>query len=108
MSWLETVRSTVHAWELDSTEHFTVAYRINPWMNPQDPTDTAVALGQWQRLHDTYVALGHDVELPTIIDESLQRFDVLWAAAGTPHDVFAIRTAELIQALPGAQVADVS
>jgi acyl-CoA thioester hydrolase len=26
VSWLETVRSTVHAWELDSTEHFTVAY----------------------------------------------------------------------------------
>ena len=44
-------------------DHYTVAYRINPWMNPQDPTDTSVALAQWQRLHDTYVSLGHEVEL---------------------------------------------
>ena len=34
--------------------------------------------------------LGHDVELPTTIDESLRRFEVVWAAAGTPHDVFAV------------------
>ena len=26
MSWLETVRSTVHRWEIDNTDHFTVAY----------------------------------------------------------------------------------
>jgi len=26
VSWIETVRSGVHAWELDNTEHFTVAY----------------------------------------------------------------------------------
>jgi acyl-CoA thioester hydrolase len=26
VSWLETVRSTVHRWEIDSTDHFTVAY----------------------------------------------------------------------------------
>jgi acyl-CoA thioester hydrolase len=25
-AWLETVRSTVHRWEIDNTEHFTVAY----------------------------------------------------------------------------------
>ena len=29
--------------------------------------------------------LGHDVELDTTIDESLRRFEVVWAAAGTPH-----------------------
>ncbi|MBN9176574.1 MAG: N-dimethylarginine dimethylaminohydrolase [Microbacterium sp.] len=44
-------------------EHFTVSYTINPWMEPQNPTDTATALAQWQTLYDTYVALGHDVEL---------------------------------------------
>lgn len=44
-------------------EHFTVSYRINPWMEPANPTDTAKALEQWQVLHDTYVALGHEVEL---------------------------------------------
>jgi prolyl-tRNA editing enzyme YbaK/EbsC (Cys-tRNA(Pro) deacylase) len=52
--------------------------------------------------------LGHDVELPTTIDESLRRFDIVWAAAGTPHDVFAVRTAALISALPGAEVTVVS
>jgi prolyl-tRNA editing enzyme YbaK/EbsC (Cys-tRNA(Pro) deacylase) len=52
--------------------------------------------------------LGHDVELATTIDESLRRFSVVWAAAGTPHDVFAVGTEALIQSLPGAQVTVVS
>jgi prolyl-tRNA editing enzyme YbaK/EbsC (Cys-tRNA(Pro) deacylase) len=51
--------------------------------------------------------LGHDVELPTIVDESLRRFDVVWAAAGTHHDVFAVGTEAMIAAIPGAQVTDV-
>ncbi|MBN9215498.1 MAG: N-dimethylarginine dimethylaminohydrolase [Microbacterium sp. SCN 70-200] len=44
-------------------EHFTVSYRINPWMEPAKPTDTAKAVAQWQTLYDTYLALGHEVEL---------------------------------------------
>ena len=48
--------------------------------------------------------LGHDVELPTTIDQSLRRFEVVWAAAGTPHDVFAIETETLIRAIPDAGV----
>ncbi len=44
-------------------EHFTVSYRINPWMDPANPTDTAKAVRQWQALYDAYVALGHEVEL---------------------------------------------
>jgi len=44
-------------------EHFTVRYRINPWMEPATPTDTARAVAQWQTLYDTYLALGHEVEL---------------------------------------------
>jgi prolyl-tRNA editing enzyme YbaK/EbsC (Cys-tRNA(Pro) deacylase) len=52
--------------------------------------------------------LGHDIELPTTIDDSLRRFEVVWAAAGTPHDVFAVGTEELIAAIPGAQVTAVS
>jgi prolyl-tRNA editing enzyme YbaK/EbsC (Cys-tRNA(Pro) deacylase) len=50
--------------------------------------------------------LGHDIELPTMIDESLRRFGVVWAAAGTPHD--AIGTDALMQAIPGARVMSVS
>jgi prolyl-tRNA editing enzyme YbaK/EbsC (Cys-tRNA(Pro) deacylase) len=52
--------------------------------------------------------LGHDVELQTIIDESLLRFPVVWAAAGTPHDVFAVATQTLIHAIPGAELVSVS
>ena len=44
-------------------EHFTVSYTINPWMVPANPTDTATAVRQWQNLYDTYVGLGHDIEL---------------------------------------------
>lgn len=44
-------------------DHYTVSYRINHWMDPARPTDTVLALRQWQHLHDTYVALGHEVEL---------------------------------------------
>jgi prolyl-tRNA editing enzyme YbaK/EbsC (Cys-tRNA(Pro) deacylase) len=52
--------------------------------------------------------LGHDVDLPTTVDESLRRFSTVWAAAGTPHDVFAVDTEALIAAIPGAVVTEVS
>ena len=44
-------------------EHFTVAYRINPWMEPARPTDTARAVAQWEKLYALYLELGHEVEL---------------------------------------------
>jgi prolyl-tRNA editing enzyme YbaK/EbsC (Cys-tRNA(Pro) deacylase) len=50
--------------------------------------------------------LGHEVELPTIIDESLHRFDVVWAAAGTPHDVFAV-TADALERATGGRRATI-
>jgi prolyl-tRNA editing enzyme YbaK/EbsC (Cys-tRNA(Pro) deacylase) len=52
--------------------------------------------------------LGHDIELPTMIDDSLRRFDVVWAAAGTHHDVFPVSTDAMIAAIPGAEVMAVS
>lgn len=42
---------------------FDVVYSVNPWMDPSRPTDAGLALRQWQTLHDTYISLGHDVEL---------------------------------------------
>nr|WP_244284309.1 dimethylargininase [Agromyces badenianii] len=60
-------------------EHFTVVYRINPWMNPAAPTDTGLALAQWQVLHDTYVALGYEVLL---IDPVAGLPDMVYAANG--------------------------
>src|ERR1700712_2593115 len=43
--------------------HFTVSYRINPWMHPEDPTDTSLAVRQWETLYDKYIELGFDVQL---------------------------------------------
>ena len=40
-------------------EFFTVSYKINPWMEPSVPTDTALAVRQWQVLNDTCIALCH-------------------------------------------------
>jgi N-dimethylarginine dimethylaminohydrolase len=60
-------------------EHFTVVYRINPWMNPAEPTDTNVALAQWQVLYDTYLELGYDVHL---IDPIPGLPDMVYAANG--------------------------
>jgi N-dimethylarginine dimethylaminohydrolase len=43
--------------------YFTVDYAINPWMDPAQPTDTALAIRQWERLYWLYRRLGHTVEL---------------------------------------------
>ncbi len=48
--------------------------------------------------------LGHAAALPIYIDEDLLQFDVIWAAAGTPHAVFPLPPGDL-PALTGGQVA---
>jgi prolyl-tRNA editing enzyme YbaK/EbsC (Cys-tRNA(Pro) deacylase) len=48
--------------------------------------------------------LGHDRDLPTIVDESLRRYDRVWCAAGTPHAVFEVPLDELLAALPAAEI----
>jgi N-dimethylarginine dimethylaminohydrolase len=42
-------------------EHFAVSYAINPWMDPDKPTDAARAMRQWDELRQVYLELGHDV-----------------------------------------------
>lgn len=44
-------------------DYFTVSYRINPWMFPENPTDQSKALQQWNSLYETYLTLGIDVDL---------------------------------------------
>ncbi len=44
-------------------DHFTVAYTINPWMDPRVPVDRDLAVAQWEALRATYLDLGHRVEL---------------------------------------------
>ena len=60
-------------------DFFTVVYRINPWMDPAIPTDTSLAVAQWQTLYDTYVGLGFDVRLVDPIDGLP---DMVYAANG--------------------------
>jgi len=60
-------------------DYFTVSYRINPWMHPEDPTDTSLAVKQWQVLYQTYLDLGFDVHLVDPI-EGLP--DMVYAANG--------------------------
>ncbi|MGW6012962.1 dimethylargininase [Streptomyces sp. NPDC055210] len=43
--------------------HFDVTYSINPWMDPSKPTSAEVGVAQWEDLHDTFIELGHDVQL---------------------------------------------
>lgn len=45
--------------------------------------------------------VAHDNPLKIFIDEDLQRFDVLWAAAGTPHAVFPTTCDELTRLTGG-------
>jgi N-dimethylarginine dimethylaminohydrolase len=60
-------------------EFFTVVYRINPWMDPALPTDTSLAVRQWETLYNTYVDLGFDVRLVDPIDGLP---DMVYAANG--------------------------
>jgi prolyl-tRNA editing enzyme YbaK/EbsC (Cys-tRNA(Pro) deacylase) len=50
--------------------------------------------------------VGHLEKLETYIDQDLLQFDELWAAAGTPHAVFRLKPAELLQMTDG-HVADI-
>ena len=60
-------------------DFFTVSYRINPWMHPEDPTDTSLAVTQWETLYAKYLELGYDVQL---IDGLEGLPDMVYAANG--------------------------
>lgn len=66
--------------------YYTVSYSINPWMNPTTPTDTALALRQWERLRRIYLELGHVVD---VIEPLPGLPDMVYAANGaiTAHGV---------------------
>jgi N-dimethylarginine dimethylaminohydrolase len=60
-------------------EHFTVAYAINPWMDVARGADRDLAVRQWETLRQTYLSLGHEVEL---IDPEPGLPDMVFAANG--------------------------
>lgn len=45
--------------------------------------------------------IGHSQPLPTLIDASLARFEVLYAAAGSTHAIFPIAFSELVRITQG-------
>ncbi len=45
--------------------------------------------------------VGHDVPVETLIDQDLLQFDMIRAAAGTPHAVFSVDPEELVRATGG-------
>ncbi len=50
--------------------------------------------------------VGHSERLKTFIDEDLLQYEVIWAAAGTPHAVFRLTPADL-QAMTGGEVVSI-
>jgi N-dimethylarginine dimethylaminohydrolase len=64
-------------------DHFAVTYSINPWMNPDEPVDAALAIRQWESLRDAYLGLGHQV-------------DVIKPLEGLPDMVFAANGATVV------------
>jgi N-dimethylarginine dimethylaminohydrolase len=60
-------------------DHFTVEYAINPWMDVARGADRDLAVRQWETLRQTYLALGHEVEL---IDPEPGLPDMVFAANG--------------------------
>ncbi|WP_306206947.1 dimethylargininase [Actinoplanes sp. RD1] len=66
-------------WLMCRPTYFAVTYRINPWMDPTAPYDNALAVAQWETLRQTFLDLGHTVEL---IDPVPGLPDMVFAANG--------------------------
>ncbi len=72
-------RATPRRYLMCRPEHFAVEYSINPWMDVTAGADRDVAVAQWEELRQTYLALGHEVEL---IDPEPGLPDMVFAANG--------------------------
>ena len=46
--------------------------------------------------------IGHPAPIETVVDTDLERYERIWAAAGTPHSVFPTTFKELLQLTGGA------
>lgn len=58
-------RARIRHYIMTSPRFFAVDYAINPWMDTATPVDTALAVAQWTHLRDTYLGLGHVVDVVT-------------------------------------------
>jgi N-dimethylarginine dimethylaminohydrolase len=76
-------RAPVRRFLMCPPTHFEVTYSINPWMEPDKPTDAALAVMQWERLRDQLRQLGH-------------RVHVVPPLPGLPDMVFAANAATVV------------
>jgi N-dimethylarginine dimethylaminohydrolase len=72
-------RARIRHYVMTPPQFFAVDYAINPWMDTATPVDAAVAVAQWQNLRDTYLRLGHVVDL---VDPVPGLPDMVYAANG--------------------------
>ena len=72
-------RATARSYLMCPPAYFTVTYSINPWMRPDQPTDTDRAMRQWEQLRQIYLELGHTVQ---VIDPVPGLPDMVFAANG--------------------------
>src|ERR1700722_19623700 len=72
-------RARVRHYVMTPPRFFAVDYAINTWMDTTNPVDRGVALTQWQHLHETYLRLGHTVDL---VDPVPGLPDMVYAANG--------------------------
>jgi len=72
---------------------------------PLGKADAAVIRAQTGFAIGGVAPVGHLNEITTFADPRLQDFDVIWAAAGTPHHVFHASPSEIIQ-ISNAQEAE--
>jgi N-dimethylarginine dimethylaminohydrolase len=68
--------ASVRRYAMTPPKFFAVEYAINPWMDVSTPVDVDRALAQWEGLRQTYLRLGHHV-------------DVIEPVAGLPDMVYA-------------------
>jgi N-dimethylarginine dimethylaminohydrolase len=72
-------KARIRHYAMTSPQFFAVDYAINPWMDTNTPVDTTVAVAQWEHLRDTYLQLGHVVDLVAPV---LGLPDMVFAANG--------------------------
>ncbi len=89
MSWLETVRGTVHRWEIDNTDHFTVAYYFYRLGDAAFAMLDALGLSPAAALTtDVYVRYQHELRVGDIFHVESGVIDVADDSLLIGHKIF--------------------
>jgi N-dimethylarginine dimethylaminohydrolase len=74
-----TRRARTRRYAMTPPTHFAVEYAINPWMDTSTAVDTDRAVAQWESLRQTYLDLGHTVD---VVEPVTGLPDMVYAANG--------------------------